>query len=292
MSRNRNPEKPNNSLKGLFLYWIAAGLICLAVLFWNVRARAGEGDDVLQYDIVVLGDSLIGQCQEDTSVTAMMEQRLGCSALNGALGGTGMADFADYTVGNYVTENLSGIALTRAIATGDFGVQKTLRVRSSPMDYFEYIIHLLSHTDYSQVKILLLEYGINDFHAETPIENADDPYDIYTYVGAMRTAIEELQAAYPELRIVLVSPTYAWYRFTGEESATYDLGQGRLEEYVEKQSRIAEEYGLAWVDLYHDLYILGEGEDYYRYTEDGLHPNEYGRGLMADRICEQILTEQ
>lgn len=276
----------------LLLYWLAAGLICLGVLLWNVRLCAGEGDDVLEYDIVVLGDSLIGQCQEDDSVTALMEQRLGCSVLNGALGGTCMADFTDTTTGNYVSENLSGSALVRAIVTGDFGVQKTLRVRHTTMTYFEYTIHLLGHTDYTQTKILILEYGINDFHAGTPIENEDDPMDIYTYAGALRTAITQLQETYPELQIMLVSPTYAWYRFTGEESATYDLGQGKLEAYVEKQSQIAEEYGLVWVDLYHDLYVLEGGEDYYRYTEDGLHPNEYGRELMANRISEQILTEQ
>lgn len=292
MEKDQTSAKQNHSRKRSLLYWLAAALVCLAVLLVNVRLRAGEGDDVLQYDIVVLGDSLIGQCQEDTSVTALMEQRLGCTVLNGALGGTCMAEFADDTVGSYVTENLSGTGLVRAIVTGDFGVQKTLRVRSSPMAYFEYTIHLLGHTDYTQTKILLLEYGINDFHAGIPVENADDPYDSYTYAGALRAAIIRLQEAYPELRIILVSPTYAWYRFVGEESATYDLGQGKLEDYINAQQQVAQEYGLEWVDLYHDMYVLEDGQDFYYYTEDGLHPNELGRELMAERICDQVNKEE
>lgn len=244
-----------------------------------------------EYPVVILGDSLIGLCRDETSVASLLSGKLEQPVFNGAFGGTCMAVQEQETSSNYTAELLNMVSLSKSIAADDFGVQQTARSRRIITDYFTDTIDELECVDFREVETLILAFGINDYHAGIPMDNEKNPMDESTYGGALRSVLTTLQRVNPDMRIVLVTPTYAWYlseRLTCEE---YDTGEVYLEEYVEKEIAVAEEFGVEVVDLYHGVYAHEVWEDWKTYTSDGLHPNEYGREMIANLLAEAILGE-
>lgn len=158
------------------------------------------------------------------------------------------------------------------------------------MDYFPESVEGLNRLSEEQVRVLIIEHGVNDYLSGCPVDNKEDPYDTYTYGGALRTCLKLLQENYPKLRIVLVTPTYCWLLAEEKTCEQKDYGQGILEEYVNTELAIAEKFGVEVVDNYHDSGI-GKNktfEEWQEYTQDGIHLNEAGRALVAEKIVEAI----
>ena len=149
----------------------------------------------------------------------------------------------------------------------------------------------LGQIDFDQVKILFIGSGLNDYHSGTPIESTSDPYDEYTYCGAIRSIVKELREAYPELRIIFITPPYTWYTDPELTCEEYDLGGGVLEDYVNAEIGLCEALNVEVIDIYHDYYPHDTWDDLYLYTDDGLHPNEAGREKIAQTIAERLNKE-
>ena len=54
---------------------------------------------------------------------------------------------------------------------------------------------------------------------------------------------------------------------------------------MEAEIQAAGELGIEVIDVYHDLFPHEKWEDKDLYMRDGLHPNEEGRELLAERIA-------
>lgn len=267
-------------------------LLCFVVLLALTYSHREERKPEQRYQMVVLGDSLLGGLNRGPeSVPGLLAERLDMTVYNGTLGGTSMSYLDKEKRMGYTKDCLSMAALAKAIAAGDFGVQQTVRIRENATEYFPETIDGLEVIDFEQVEILLLEFGVNDYHVGTPIYPEKDVEDVYTFVGAIRSAVLDIRNAYPDVRIVLLTPTYSWYppkELTCEE---YDLGGGYLEEYVDAEIAVAGELGVEVIDLYHDVYPHETWEDWHVYTNDGLHPNETGSVLLADKIVAYLQGE-
>ncbi len=61
-----------------------------------------------------------------------------------------------------------------------------------------------------------------------------------------------------------------------------------MEKYVEATLKTAEGLDVESIDLYHDFYSHEEWEDWQRYTKDGVHPNDMGRTMIAQRLAEYL----
>lgn len=271
----------------IFLYGItAAGLFSL-LFFLTFHERKVEY--IWRPEVVAFGDSVFGEIRDETGVPEMLEELLGKSVYNAGLGGTCMAKLWEHRRMDYPKGSLSLAGLTQSVQAEDFGVQQTttVRIRESNTEYFPEVINGLEVIDFSQVEIVLIQQGINDYHAGVPIENPEDPYDVYTFLGALRSSVKALRKANPNLRIVLITPLYTWYDsgLTCEEA---DQGGGVLEDYVEAELRAAEELDIEVIDVYHDLFPHEKWEDKDLYMRDGIHPNEEGRARMAQRIADRL----
>ena len=122
------------------------------------------------------------------------------------------------------------------------------------------------------------------------ITNPENPYDEYTFLGALRSSVRALRDTNPEIRIVLVTPTYTWYTEMGLTCEDRDKGGGILEEYVDAEIRAAEELGIEIIDVYHDFFPHEKWEDKDLYTRDGMHPNDEGRRMLAEKIAACLMT--
>ena len=259
------------------------------VVFMALQSRAQEK---VQYDVVVFGDSMVGLCRDETSVTAVLEEFLQRPVYNAAFGGTCLAVQDKDLEVNYTMALLNMVSLSKAIAADDFGAQRTVRSRRAITDYFADVIEELPRIDFEGVKTIVLIYGLNDYHAGIPTDHVGNPYDETTYGGALRSVLRTFRAKYPDQRIILVTPTYTWYLANGLTCEEYVTGEAFLEAYVEKMLEVAAEFDVDAIDLYHGGYEHETWEDWSRFTMDGLHPNEESRRMIAERLAEVIRTER
>lgn len=270
------------------IYFAAAALIFAALCPWLFGGRARSLDGGRPCSIVILGDSVMGLGRDETSVPAKLSELLGKEVFNGAFGGTCLSFQTQDMYDNYTMSLLNMVSLSKSIAADDFGVQQTVRAKREITYYFGDTVDELDAIDFGRVDTLVFQFGINDYHAGVPIDNESDPFDESTYCGAFRSAVRTLREAYPDMRLVYVTPTYTWYLSNGLTCEEYDTGEAFLEEYVSEGLKAAGECGVEALDLYHDFYPHDKWEDWQLYTEDGLHPNETGRRMIAERLAEAL----
>lgn len=265
------------------------GLISIGLFLFLLFAGFGaKEEEAGQYSIVCLGDSVLGQVQDETGIAGLLEQYLQVPVFNGAFGGSNLSRLVKDAHMAYDNDGLSGVALSQAIAYEDFGAQQTIRIKENGTEYFTSTVDELAGIDFEQVEVLLIEHGTNDYNSGIALDNEDNPYDIYTYGGALRTVLSTLQEAYPNLRIILMTPAYSWFPAWELTCETWYTGYGYLEDYVELEIQIAEEMDVEVIDNYHNLYPDYSAETCWAYTKDGLHPNEAGRQLIATAVADYL----
>lgn len=268
---------------------LALGMFCVLV-FWSKDFDKGTDTS---YKVVCMGDSNFGNVRDESGIVELMEEQLGENTLNGAFGGS-MLVAKEGTKTEYQSV-LSMHNLAISICNRNFGTQKAaieaLNRRSGVENYVE-TLNELSDVDFDAVELLIIEHGVNDYLSGIPIKNGIDLYDTSTFCGTLRTVITMLQEEYPDMRIVLVTPSYC---APTEEDGTYrycdeiNYGGGYLEDYVNAELEVAEEMNVEIVDLYHLLDMNKDNFDTYLY--DGLHFNEYGREIVADILADYLLGD-
>lgn len=253
----------------------------LMVCLWQ------KNSSKVQVPVLLMGDSTFGNCRDATSVAYVMSENLKDAVFNGAFGGTTMALLGEDSEDNYM-DAFNFADLSMALAGGDFGSQQTIRCKTEATANFPVIIDDYERLDFSKIQVLVICYGLNDYMAGVALDNAENPYDLHTYAGALRSGVKNLQKSYPNLRIILVSPTYCWFIDTIGTCETENFGGGYLEEYVLTEKKVAEELNVEFIDWYHDVYEDKNISYWDRYTEDGVHPNEKTRKWMADYLTSYI----
>lgn len=285
--KSRTVKDSMNGNKKKIIYGILA-VLCFAVLAGATFFKKEE-EEKKEFEMVVLGDSIMGQIRDETAIPYMVGKALDMTVYNGALGGTCMGRLEESVYPDDTKDVLSFASLSKSIVSGDFTTQMLLNLEENGTQHFPDVLWEISQIDFSEVEVLLVCYGVNDYHAGEKIYPEDEnPYDENTYVGALCSGVRTLQSAYPELKIVLVTPTYTWYPELGLTCEEYILGDNTLEDYVNATIYTAEKLGLEIVDAYH-IYSHDTWEKWMKYTVDGLHPNKKGRDRVAGEIVDFFL---
>ena len=129
--------------------------------------------------------------------------------------------------------------------------------------------------------------GTNDFgHGSAPMGKEGD-YDEYTFHGAVNKLFSTLLGMYGREKVVVMLPL----KRANIQTKTNDVTGKYLIDYVEIIRHYAELYGFKYIDLYNDMFAEPpEGES--EYFVDGLHPNDKGHELIAEKICEFIKNDK
>lgn len=269
-----------------WIYWTVSAVLFLVLFGLTFRWEGREDRQKVQ--VVAFGDSVLGLFRGEDGIAAQVGSLLDKTVYCAGFGGTCVGRLDRENRLDYGKDSLSLAALTRAVLMDDFGPQQTVFLKESATEYFEETVDGLARTDFDTVELVLIEHGLNDFYAGVPLRNEEDPMDEYTFAGALRSSLEALRKVNPDMRIVLVTPTYTWMlegTYTCEE---FDVGYGNQEAYVAEELRIAAEYGVEVIDVYHDFFPHEKWDDWKLYTMDGLHPNKEGRRLIAEKIADYL----
>ena len=138
--------------------------------------------------------------------------------------------------------------------------------------------------------IVVVFGGTNDFgHGDAPIGKMEDRTPD-TFYGACHTLCQKLIAKFPEALIVFMTPIHR----LEEDSINGDGSKeamGTLKDYVNILKEVLEFYSIPTLDLWScsgiqpKVDIIRE-----KYCPDGLHPNDAGHKLIADRLAGFLKT--
>ncbi|MCR5310691.1 MAG: hypothetical protein K6E32_04650, partial [Lachnospiraceae bacterium] len=164
----------------------------LATILVLLCFRLNYTKKTAKYDILFLGDSRIVGAFSEQKIPALVEKETGLRALNGAFGGSSLSALERGCYGESSTV-ITGVYLSKLLKAGNFSVLS--RVFESASDYQRLsnrnsdVADRLSKADISDLKYVVLAYGVNDCLAGAPVEDPKDPYNEACFGGALRTAI-------------------------------------------------------------------------------------------------------
>ena len=142
-----------------------------------------------------------------------------------------------------------------------------------------------------EADVVVVFGGTNDYgHGDAPFGKLGDT-DRGTYCGAVRWLMNKLTEMYPNAKIVFMTPA----RRLGDEKPSQSLHRYYpsllLRDYVDVIIETAKDFDIHVLDLYTQLGIDPNGEeDRVKYTAEGLHFNDAGHRVIAQRLKEFLET--
>lgn len=239
-----------------------------------------------ELQLVFLGDSIFDTNRDGTGVPYLTSEACEADVYNLAIGGTCAALEYEESAesGRWTSTSLIGIvrAIMGDISTDVFAGKAVKDILDNP------------DIDFSQTDYFIVEYGMNDFLRATPLDSADrELFDLKTYAGALRYAVDNLRDVAPDATIILCAPNYAQF-YDGTwmigDGNSINNGYGTLFDYKGICNYVANEKQTLFFNAYQDLGIDGYTAE--EYLEDGVHLTEAGRRLYADALAKMILNHE
>lgn len=240
--------------------------------------------------IVNFGDSIFGNAQPPSDISTFLAERTGATVYNCGFGGCRMTPHPTAEYDAFCMYNLA-----TAISSGDFTLQENA-VTSTEVTLNNSIkanFARLKTIDFSKVDIVTIAYGSNDFSGYgANLDNEENPYDTTSFGGALRYSIEKLLAAYPNLKIFVLSIAYRYWIDDNNEfvddTNNHANNYGKYtKDYNAKLKEVAEEYNLPYVDDY-NIGIGKHNRTYYFGATDPAHHLETGRKLIAEHLAKEL----
>ena len=128
--------------------------------------------------------------------------------------------------------------------------------------------------------------GTNDFgNGQAPVGTFEDRNKC-TFYGALHTLIQNLINNYYDKTIVFITPLHRY----NEESCVGTwkpdgVEQRPLKDYVQAVREVCEYYSVPVLDLFASGELCGNTPEWYlKYMPDGLHPNDEGHKILANKL--------
>lgn len=150
------------------------------------------------------------------------------------------------------------------------------------------VYNTLTSIDLETVDVVVMMYDASDYFAGHPACTPSVATDATSFTGNMEGGIECLQVFYPDIRIIVLSPAYAYGIDDNGNYVSSDIkryGSDTLSVYVHRQSESAFARSVSFVD---NLYGTIHEDNAADYLTDHLHLNLEGRKKVARRFVDAL----
>lgn len=223
-----------------------------------------QGKTLFGRKIVVFGDSIWNAARGKDGICEYIQEETGATVYNCAIGGTTAAVVGeDVSFDNWTSNSFNGmIYMARKLVPAE-----------QILEEGEVVLDIIKQVDLTETDYVIIAYGLNDFFSDVSIF-PKEYYELTNYVGALRNGIDKLKEHYPDLKIIVVPPTYTKL-FEGEK--TFEIG-----DYVEAARSVATELDVEFLDMFH---VLGNNaETRTKHLGDGVHMSAEGRKVYSDAV--------
>ena len=151
---------------------------------------------------------------------------------------------------------------------------------------------LLQTIDFTKVDILLLMYDAQDYLEGNLITNPQQQEDLRAFTNHMSAGIKLFQQAYPHIRIMIMSPAYAYALDPDQEfmdSREYQYNNATLTDYVNAQYMAAVNCEVTFIDNFNGTITSHNASTY---LKDHLHLNDAGKTILAERFAAILQTDK
>lgn len=147
------------------------------------------------------------------------------------------------------------------------------------------IYNYMRSIDFNTVDVIAVMYDASDYLAGHAMYEPERPTDISRFTGNLEAGIDLIQKKYPHIRIIVMSPPYAFAvdengEYVSSETRQYGVG-ATLAAYVIFERDSAFDQNVTFVDHLYGTITEEVASDY---LTDNLHLNLEGRKLIAQRF--------
>ena len=150
--------------------------------------------------------------------------------------------------------------------------------------------HILETVDMDTVDTIAILYDASDYLAGHTLSNPEKATDVTTFIGSLEAGLEELQKNYPHIRIIVMSPTYAFAvdengEYVSSDIVSYDKDGKTLSTYMLQECASAINRNVTFVDNIYGTFNEDEAPDC---LTDNLHLNQKGREKVVERFIKAL----
>jgi len=145
-------------------------------------------------------------------------------------------------------------------------------------------LDLLLSIDRDQLDVLCIFYDASDYLEQHKVRSDNEPNSCTNMEGALRSRFELIKEKYPHIRIIFMSPTYAYaVDADGNYHSSYstDILPTSLSDYILIQQLVCNEQRVSFVDNFYGSIYEDIADDY---LIDNIRLNAKGNELVADRF--------
>lgn len=218
---------------------------------------------------VFFGDSVIGNYTDSMSIPGVVQGFTNAKVINCGYGGLAAA-----------RENSDGISLTDvvdAFLSGEYAqFADDKPIKSGIQTFYE------QSAEIEPEKLtFFISIGLNDYMSGISLKGIKSE-ERYHFEGAVQYVITQLQEAYPDSEIVLLTPNFLGLFDNG----TMIINDYTMEDLVNSLLEISNKLGLKCIDVFHELGI--DGNNKLTYLADQCHPNELGRYEIGKLVYQYL----
>lgn len=223
--------------------------------------------------ILSLGDSIFGN---DGQIVEYLAELTGTNVILGAIGGSRVC------IRPYDTDSfryLDGQNLVQALVTGDWTDQDS--AVADLQDTYTWLpdrIATLKALDMSAVDLVIMNWGSNDYTGGHTVEEI---------CAAYGSVIDALQAAYPELRILITTPIWRYFSDT-ENGDNKVYADATLKQIAEAIENFAKDKRVSVLNAYQNMPLSYNTASTYFDADSDVHLNAKGNMVYAHLLSGKI----
>lgn len=294
-------------------------VIAFKLIFWNKREHHNterENDQTLSFEtealdsIVPLDSSNPGKKEidkdlrilfvgngslaedktSDTNLANIVREKTGATVYNCAIPDTYMSMKNETYNASYPYDAFSFYFLCTFFT---FGNTDTIAWARNDMGTLpaevEDSLNELKSIDFDELDVLCIYYDAADYRDQRTVIDLENNTNPTTFCGALYGGLELVKQFYPHVRIIVMSPSYAYaVDEKGNLSSSFekDVLPENLAYYVGMQSTVCMEENVSFVDNFYGSIYEEIAKEYLQ--DDGILLNEKGHELLAKRFMDAL----